>query len=233
MQWLYSTLLAASFSAPFLLSFDKKIAFYKHWKYLFPSIVTVALFYIVSDIYFTAQGIWGFNPEYHFRLKISGLPLEEILFFIVIPYACAFIHETLRGYFPNLQLSKKQTLYLSFIFIAAATLLSILFFDRMYTVYNYSLLVLSLILGLLDKSGELSRFYISFIVMLIPFVIVNGILTGTFIENEVVWYNNSETLNFRIFTIPLEDFGYAFSLIFLNILLMTKLKQRFSKSPKQ
>jgi lycopene cyclase domain-containing protein len=46
---------------------------------------------------------------------------------------------------------------------------------------------------------------------------VNGILTGLFIDDSVVWYNNSHTLGMRIGTIPLEDFFYAFLLIVMNI----------------
>jgi len=71
----------------------------------------------------------------------------------------------------------------------------------------------------------LSSFYLTFLVMLIPFFIVNGILTGTGIENEVVWYNNDENLGIRMLTIPVEDSVFAFSLILLNLLLFKKLKQ--------
>ena len=58
--------------------------------------------------------------------------------------------------------------------------------------------------------------------MLIPFFIVNGILTGSFIENEVVWYNNTENLNIRLFTIPIEDSVYAFTLILLCLFVMKR-----------
>jgi len=51
-------------------------------------------------------------------------------------------------------------------------------------------------------------------------------LTGSFIEEEIVWYNNSENLGIRFFTIPIEDFGYAFSLILLNLMLIGQLKHR-------
>ena len=57
-------------------------------------------------------------------------------------------------------------------------------------------------------------------ILLIPFFIVNGILTGSFIAEEVVWYNNSENLNIRIFTVPIEDIVYAFSLILSNLILI-------------
>ena len=49
--------------------------------------------------------------------------------------------------------------------------------------------------------------------MLVPFAIVNGVLTGSFIPGEVVWYNDSQNLGIRIATIPIEDFAYAFSMI--------------------
>ena len=62
--------------------------------------------------------------------------------------------------------------------------------------------------------------------MLIPFFIVNGILTGTGIENEVVWYNNSENLNFRLGTIPIEDSIYAFSMILMNLVLVEFFESR-------
>ena len=64
----------------------------------------------------------------------------------------------------------------------------------------------------------------AFIFILIPFFIVNGILTGSGIDEQVVWYNNNENLGIRFLTIPVEDFGYAFSLILFNLLLRNKLK---------
>ncbi|MCB0409065.1 MAG: lycopene cyclase domain-containing protein, partial [Flavobacteriales bacterium] len=66
----------------------------------------------------------------------------------------------------------------------------------------------------------LQRFYVSYPIILIPFLLINGILTGSFIENEVVWYNDMENLGIRLFTIPIEDFAYAFSMIFLNVFLI-------------
>ncbi|MDO7698288.1 MAG: lycopene cyclase domain-containing protein [Schleiferiaceae bacterium] len=59
--------------------------------------------------------------------------------------------------------------------------------------------------------------------MLIPFFITNGVLTGSFIADEVVWYNDAENLGIRLFTIPIEDVSYAFSLLLFNLLIYTKL----------
>ena len=76
---------------------------------------------------------------------------------------------------------------------------------------------------------ELQSFYITFLVILIPFFVVNGILTGSFIEGEVVWYNNAENLGIRLGTIPIEDLGYAFNMIFMSILLIEKFKSKSFK----
>lgn len=64
--------------------------------------------------------------------------------------------------------------------------------------------------------------------MLIPFFIVNGLLTGTFISGEVVWYNNAENLGIRIGTVPIEDVFYAFSMLYMNLILIEKFKIRFN-----
>lgn len=88
-----------------------------------------------------------------------------------------------------------------------------------------------LIISLTGKIRMLNRFYITYLVILIPFFIVNGILTGSFIEGEVVWYNPSEITGLRIFTVPFEDIMYGFSLIFLNLMLMEKLKILLEKKP--
>ena len=56
-------------------------------------------------------------------------------------------------------------------------------------------------------------FLISYLLTLIPFFIVNGILTDgdfDFVSetNPIVWYNDTENLSIRIITIPIEDFFY-------------------------
>ena len=101
---LYSALLLFSVAIPFALSFDRKLQFYKQWKFLFPAIIVVALFFIAIDIYFTKLGVWGFNSRYHSDIKLFGLPIEEWLFFIAIPYASIFLHDAVILYFKSFRL---------------------------------------------------------------------------------------------------------------------------------
>ncbi|MDD7914298.1 lycopene cyclase domain-containing protein [Polaribacter ponticola] len=87
------------------------------------------------------------------------------------------------------------------------------------------MLVFVLWIGLLFGVKYLQRFYISFLIILVPFFIVNGVLTGTGLVEPVVWYNNAENLGIRLLTIPIEDVGYAFTLIFSNVLLIEQFKK--------
>jgi lycopene cyclase domain-containing protein len=204
--------------------------FIKFWKQVFLSIAIVAFIFISWDILFTAQGVWGFNDNYLVGLNVLNLPIEEWLFFICIPYACIFTHYAIRHFLPYVKLSSFITKGITIVLLLVLTTLIILNYDKSYTFYNFSLLVLILLYSLIAKEAELSSFYISFLIILIPFFIVNGILTGSYIEDPVVWYNNNENLGIRLGTIPVEDIGYAFSLIFLNIILIEKFKRRSLKS---
>ncbi|HLN74875.1 MAG TPA: lycopene cyclase domain-containing protein [Prolixibacteraceae bacterium] len=222
---LYFNLLIATLSIPLMLSFDKKLQFYKQWTYLFPSLFIIATFYIFFDIRFTRLGIWGFNPLYHSHILIFNLPLEEWLFFFIVPYASIFLHESIVLYFPSWQLSYPTSRTITMLLLIFFVLIALNHVEKSYTLYISVLMVVALLISLFDASNVIRSFFITFLIILIPFVAVNGILTGSLIEGEVVWYNNAENLGIRIFTIPIEDIGYGFSLILFNLILKAKLRQ--------
>jgi lycopene cyclase domain-containing protein len=221
---LYFILLVSSVSVPFLLSFDRKLQFWRQWKYLFPAILSIAGIYIFFDVLFTKAGVWGFNPRYHSTALIFNLPVEEWFFFIVIPYASIFLHDAFVLYFPEIKLNNRLGKIITFVLLVILTLLVLFNLNKTYTVYIYSTLIAAIVIYLFSKSEIINHFYITFLVILIPFIVVNGILTGTCIESEVVWYNNNENLGIRFLTIPVEDFAYGFSMIFLSLMLRDKLK---------
>lgn len=222
---LYFILLTASVGVPLVLSFDKRLRFYTKWKYVLPSIAAVALVYILFDILLTKNGVWGFNPKYLSGKYIFNLPIEECLFFITIPYASIFLHYSILEYFPNLKISAGKVRLISFTLIAVSIAILIFNFNNQYTLYILLKFIIVLLLSYFDKSNTINTFYITFLVILVPFVIVNGILTGSFIVEEVIWYNNAENLGIRFFTIPVEDFAYAFSMILFNLLLIVQLEK--------
>lgn len=180
------------------------------------------VFFIPWDVVFTANGFWGFNDTYITGIRLFYLPLEEWLFFICIPYACIFTHYSLYHFFPKMAFSVKLT---NIIYVLLLTILIITlwyFYDRWYTLLNffYAILLLGIVYNY-DKS-LLQKFLPTFLVILIPFFIVNGILTGSWIDNQVVWYNNGENLGIRMGTIPVEDSIYALGML-LTVFFVTEI----------
>ena len=228
MKYLYLLLNIGSILIPFLFSFHPKLKFYKYWKALSVSILISMVFFISWDIIFTKNGIWGFNETYLMGMSFWSLPLEEWLFFICIPYACVFTHYALMHYFPTLEIHEKNATITTHVLIAVLLLLSFIYYDKWYTIVNFLFAIILLLLVRIFNPLLLKHYYLTFLVMLIPFFIVNGILTGSYIEQEIVWYNNSENLDFRLGTIPFEDMIYAFSLILMNLVLTAHFKKKFS-----
>ncbi|MDX1828434.1 MAG: lycopene cyclase domain-containing protein [Lutibacter sp.] len=226
-MYLYLILNIASFIVPFIYSFEKKMRFIKWWKSVFLSIVIVGVFFIIWDIIFTKQGVWGFNPRYHLGISIFGLPFEEVLFFICVPYASIFMHYAFLYFFPTIKLSNQKTKAIIFLLISISIFALIFAWPKKYTSVNFILFLVLLIYSLLFKNRILNQFFITFLLILIPFFIVNGILTGSFIEHEVVWYNNNENLGIRVFTIPIEDIVYAFNMLYSSLILIEFFKIKF------
>ena len=225
---LYLTIELLTLSVPLALSFDKKVAYFRLWKYLFPAIVISAAFFIAVDIWFTRLGVWGFNPEYHSGIIIAHLPLEEYLFFLIIPFSSIFIHYVFLAYFPGEKIGRKSTAVLTCLLISLLVLLSLANKDRIYTSFYSAYMAILLAIAYFINSSLLSSFYLSFLIILIPFFAVNGILTGSFIEGEVVWYNASGILGLRLLTVPVEDTVYGFSMILTSLLLMNLFGNKIS-----
>ena len=216
-----------TFLIPFLFSFEKKrMHFIQYWKAYFTAIVVVGLFFILWDSYFAYQNVWGFNDEYLVGFRILKLPIEELLFFLLIPYSSIFIHYALKYFVPNLVLGEKTTNYISYVLFAVGLYLTVSYSDRLYTFVCLGIFTALLLLQIIFKWVYARRFYISFIIIFIPFYFVNGALTGSYSEKPVVFYDNTENLGIRIGTIPVEDAFYCFALLYSIVVLFEYLKTK-------
>jgi lycopene cyclase domain-containing protein len=209
---------------PLILSFDKKMRFYRRWKSVFISIFLVGAVFVTWDIFFTRAGIWGFNPSYHASIVIFNLPLEEWLFFIVVPYACIFIHYSLEFVHPKLILSDNLTRGLAVIIILTFITIALIYTDKIYTFITSVVTAIVTGYAATGKMRILNRYFISFLIIIIPFLLFNGIWTGTFIKDEVFWYNDAYNLGIRVFSMPVEDLVYCFTLILLELLCLQKVE---------
>jgi lycopene cyclase domain-containing protein len=232
-HYTYFLILGVSLAGPLLLSFDRKVAFYKQWKYVFPALIFPAIFFIVWDVLKTQSGVWSFSEQHIIGSKTFSLPLEEILFFFIVPYCCVFIYECVCVYFPSIKRKKWGT---SILMILAALffIVGIFNLDRNYTFYtslfNFLFITALLIFKKWFKGFDASSFLISYLVTVFPFLIVNGFLTAI----PVVEYNDAENLGIRIFSflpwpmhnIPVEDIFYGMLLIIMNVALFEKFRSQ-------
>lgn len=223
---LYLLINLASVAVPLIFTFHPRLRVWREWGPLWAGLATSAVFFLAWDVLYTHWGVWGFNPHYLQGVYLVNLPLEEVLFFICIPYACLFSYVCLNLLL-DLEWTQKWGRPVAWLFVVTFAVIASIFADRLYTSVTLSLCAAFLLLHLLWwKTDWLGRFFYSWGVMLLPFFLVNGILTGSFIEGEVVWYNNAENLGIRMGTIPVEDFAYGMLMLLIAITVFEALKRR-------
>lgn len=222
-NYTYLLLLIGSIAMPLALSFDKNVQYYKNLKYILPAILATAAIFWVWDIKFTAAQIWSFNNEYTLGVNFKGMPIEEWLFFIFIPYSCVFIYEVLKFYLKKYEYAN-AFLVLSLLLIVGFALISYFYRHQAYTFLTFLFSAVYLGYTVFRNRFKLyiTKFYFAYVISLLPFLIINGILTSL----PVVEYNSAHILNIRIINIPIEDFSY----LFLMLLMVTTIYETLKES---
>lgn len=217
MKYLYLSIDLLVVAIPLLFSFHPKIEFHKKWRAAFMAIALVAVLFLFFDSIFISKNVWKFNPEFITGVYVYNLPIEEILFFICIPYSCLFTFYCLNRFYDisiNYYADKILCIGISLCLIIAG----IIYRERLYTWTTFissGLLFLYLRFALHVK--WFGKAIVVYFILLLPFFFVNGILTGMGLSEPVVLYSEKANMNIRISTIPLEDFVYGFELFVLNL----------------
>jgi lycopene cyclase domain-containing protein len=213
-------------SGPLSLSFDRKVHFVDKWHNVFKSILISLAVFVTWDSIVTGRH-WWFNDQYTVGVKILKLPIEEWLFFITIPYASLFIWEVFAAYFRNREFKRLQIVR-SILYFGFPIGMILFFIGKEYT--GLVLIFLGLV-ALLDWKLKTKIFiqlrtiqYVA--ISTLAMLIFNGFLTWW----PVVLYNEAYQLGIRIFTIPIEDFGYGYALILLCTILYEKFKSASQQS---
>lgn len=209
---------------PLLASFHPRIQFHKQWRYFIIPCLVTALFFLIWDIIFVMLGVWSFNERYITGIYVFNMPVEEILFFIFIPYACTFTYYCFDKFirFPK---TGKGIIIFNYVFIIALAIIAFINNGRLYTSITFSLLALFLLWMNRKNFKKWSAFYSAYLFILVPFFISNGILTGSIIDEPVVIYNNHQNLGIRLFTIPIEDGFYAMLLMAMNVVGLERMRR--------
>jgi len=222
MSLTYLLINLAIISVPLCYTPHRRIGYYRQLPAVGFSILVVGSCYLIWDIFVTARGEWSFNPTYLTGIKIVNLPLEEILFFITVPYSCLFIYEALLRATQNNYFKVPTGVVIAVIVLLTAA--SIVFHSQGYTMKALASCAVFLAASLLfDRSLIRSKqYWLWLAVCYIPFLIFNSVLTAL----PVVEYNSVAIWGVRVGTIPVEDFFYNYSMLSFYVLFYRMIRNK-------
>jgi len=218
---------------PLLFSFKWVFPYYKNYKPLFASILIVGGIYILWDIIVTFRGDWWFNHEYLIDLgfTIGGIPLEEALFFVVVPYSCIFIYENLQYFFKDKNISFNKWIYYAISILLF--IIALIYYHQEYTILallsvsTFFIIAATWFPDLLQSRNYWAYILISFV----AFIIFNYLLTSipvVLYNPNAIWGGTVDQLWYgRFITIPFEDFFYNFSMLSFYLLVYRYFKKRW------
>jgi lycopene cyclase domain-containing protein len=207
---------------PLTLTFDERTAYHRRLRAVGFAIAVVSTSYLIWDVIVTSRGEWSFNARYLTGLQFLKIPLEEILFFMTVPFSCLFLYEVV------LYASKRKSLKVPNALIAAAILLlaatSIALRQQGYTSKALASCGFFLLFAwLIDRPLLNSKQYWFWLgVCYVPFLIINSVLTAL----PVVEYNPAAIFGFRVFSIPVEDFFYNYAMLSFYLLFYRMRRER-------
>ena len=175
--------------------------------------------YALADIHTCIHTHYVYIYTYIMCIYIGNLPIEEFLFFFCIPYSCVFTYHCLALFIKKTP-SKLWETTITYTLIVVSLVLAAYYHEQKYTISTFLLMsCLLLFTSKVLKAEWLGKFYLIYPILIVPLLIVDGVLTGTGLNNPIVWYNPSEFIGLRIMTVPVEDIFYGLDLIFINLVI--------------
>lgn len=203
---------------PLMMSFEQKMHFVARWPRVFRAIFLALIPFALWDHLVTGRH-WWFNHEFTLNYRLLGLPPGEWLFFIAVPFAALFVWEVLKFYFKNREIN-------AFTFNRWGGLLGgsaglILFLaGKEYT--GLVVWAMTAVAGLDQWLGTRllrQRRTWQYLAILTGLTFIfNSYLTG----RPIVLYDPQYQLDWRIGTVPVEDFFFGFTHILLCTIVYEK-----------
>jgi lycopene beta-cyclase len=89
----YLLVLAACLAITLPLELVLGVRVYRRPRRLLATVLPVAAVFAAWDLMATARGHWWFSERYTIGLRLLGLPIEEWLFFFVVPLCTLLTYE--------------------------------------------------------------------------------------------------------------------------------------------
>jgi lycopene cyclase domain-containing protein len=217
----YLLALFGLFGLTMFLFLKKTIVFVMEFKYMLPAIIFSGAIFILFNSRLLETGLIEFNPGFILGKRLYYLPIEEwvYLFIICILSFSVYLHVSAKyeklGK-TNLFIVISAVLLAGFVFVAWTTR------DILIPFFISFLLAIYLAYTLFRKrfNQHLGKFYISYLFTLAPFLIIRVFVNSL----PVIIYNNEYIFGIRLFNMPVEELGYLFLLMLINITIFEYLR---------
>jgi lycopene cyclase domain-containing protein len=101
-HYLYLALLCLCLLATLPLELAFHLGVFARWKALAATVLPVAAVFVAWDLLAIARRQWSFNQNYLVGLTLpGGLPVEELLFFLVVPICAVLAYEAVCARRPD------------------------------------------------------------------------------------------------------------------------------------
>ena len=172
------------------------------------AIVIPAIPFLLWDALVTGAH-WHFNPLYVSGIKIINLPVEEILFFITVPFACLFTWEMIIRRAKEKQIDLQWLRLLLYFSLPAGIYFFLI--GKQYTGLTLSFVFLANLVDQFLKVNLLfdKRFYFYLLLIVIFTLIFNGYLTWRPVVSTVSGISLISELS--LFPLKIFSTGYLYS----------------------
>ena len=179
------------------------------------ALVPVAVVFVVWDVLAINGGVWSYNPRYMTGWHIGALPVEEMLFFLVIPLCGLLTYSAVSAILSWVSRRRadhdgQSMTGLGYTLPAVAAVL---------VVIGWELAVL--------RTGLFRRpaYWISMAIVVFFQVLVDGWLTK--LSAPIVVYNEHHSSGIRFpWDIPVEDFLFGWAMVTAVLLLWERRRVR-------
>lgn len=208
-------------SATLLIAVKSPGNFFTELKYMLPAIIFSGTVFIMLNLRFLKSGIITYNPAFLSGSRLLDLPVEEWLFLLLISFLSFAIYQQVKIKFDNFEMPR--------LFLTVSLVLLVVFgligwFSRSKPVTFFIFFLLTVYLGYTIFRNRfkqhITKFYIALLISVIPFFLFKGILNSL----PVVLYNSEYNLGIQMYGVPVEDFGYFFLLMLMNITIFEYLR---------
>jgi lycopene cyclase domain-containing protein len=96
-HWSYVAMLAFCLAGTLPLIPAFRLRVLREPKRLLLTVLAAGSPFLVWDLWATKAGHWRFDPEQTLTWRVGGLPLEEVGFFVVIPFVTVLTYEAVKA----------------------------------------------------------------------------------------------------------------------------------------